>query len=155
MIISLDKYKGSGGEKPTEVLTKTITQNGSQTFNPKTGYVFSKATITTDVHPTEALVATINENGSRHFDGEYNGADITVDVETSTTTNFETGLISTAELIEEARAIDDYTKRKYKNVQVGNYAYKILKYSDLVLPKLNGWNNTGGFPELTYNSETS
>ena len=188
MIISLDKYKatGGGGEKPTEVLTQTITANGSQTFNPQEGYVFSSAEITTDVHPTEALVATINENGSRHFDGEYNGADITtnihptealvatinengsrhfdgeyngaditVDVETSTTTNFETGLISTAELIEEARAIDDYTKRKYKNVQVGNYAYKILKYSDLVLPKLNGWNNTGGFPELTYNSETS
>ena len=88
MIISLDKYKatGGGGEKPTEVLTQTITQNGSQTFNPKTGYVFSKATITTDIHPTEALVATINENGSRHFNGEYNGADITVAVETFTPT---------------------------------------------------------------------
>ena len=81
MIISLDKYKGSGGgEKPTEVLTKTITENGSQTFNPQAGYVFSKATITTDVHPKDALVATINENGSHHFDGEYNGADITTDV---------------------------------------------------------------------------
>ena len=79
MIISLDKYK-SGGEKPTEVLTQTITENGSQTFNPQEGYVFSSAEITTDVHPTEALVATINENGSRHFDGEYNGADITTDV---------------------------------------------------------------------------
>ena len=85
MIISLDKYKAtSGGEKPTEVLTQTITQNGSQTFNPQAGYVFSKATITTDIHPTEALIATINENGSRHFDGEYNGADITVAVETFT-----------------------------------------------------------------------
>ena len=82
MIISLDKYKatGGGGEKPTEVLTQTITENGSQTFNPQEGYVFSSADITTDVHPTEALVATINENGSRHFDGEYNGADITTDV---------------------------------------------------------------------------
>ena len=88
MIISLDKYKatGGGGEKPTEVLTKTITENGSQTFNPKAGYVFSKATITTDVHPTEALIATINENGSRHFDGEYNGAEITVNVATFTPT---------------------------------------------------------------------
>ena len=88
MIISLDKYKGSGGgaEKPTEVLTQTITQNGSQTFNPQEGYVFSSAEITTDIHPTEALVTTINENGSRHFDGEYNGADITVAVETFTPT---------------------------------------------------------------------
>ena len=88
MIISLDKYKakGGGGEKPTEVLTQTITQNGSQTFNPQEGYVFSSAEITTDVHPTEALVATINENGSRHFDGEYNGATITVAVETSAPT---------------------------------------------------------------------
>ena len=84
MIISLDKYKGSGGEKPTEVLTQTITQNGSQTFNPQEGYVFSSAEITTNIHPTETLIATINENGSRHFDGEYNGADITVAVETFT-----------------------------------------------------------------------
>ena len=82
MIISLDKYKatGGGGEKPTEVLTRTITTNGSQTFNPQEGYVFSSAEITTDVHPTEALITTISENGSRHFDGEYNGADITADV---------------------------------------------------------------------------
>ena len=82
MIISLDKYKakGGGGEKPTEVLTQTITENGSQTFNPQEGYVFSKATITTDIHPAETLVTTINENGSRHFDGEYNGADITTDI---------------------------------------------------------------------------
>ena len=80
MIISLAKYKGSGGEKPTEVLTQTITQNGSQTFEPQEGYVFSSAEITTNIHPTEALIATINENGSRHFDGEYNGADITTDV---------------------------------------------------------------------------
>ena len=86
MIISLDKYKatGGGGEKPTEVLTKTITENGSQTFNPQEGYVFSSAEITTDIHPAEALVATINENGSSHFDGEYNGAEITVDVATFT-----------------------------------------------------------------------
>ena len=82
MIISLDKYKATGGgsEKPTEVLTRTITENGSQTFNPQEGYVFSSAEITTDIHPTEALVTTISENGSRHFDGEYNGADITTDV---------------------------------------------------------------------------
>ena len=82
MIISLDKYKatGGGGEKPTEVLTQTITQNGSQTFNPQEGYVFSKATITTDIHPTEAPVATIDKNSTYHFIGEYNGADITTDV---------------------------------------------------------------------------
>ena len=82
MIISLDKYKatGGGGEKPTEVLTQTITANGSQTFNPQEGYVFSSAEITTDVHPTEALVATIDKNSTYHFIGEYNGADITTDV---------------------------------------------------------------------------
>ena len=62
------------------MLTKTITENGSQTFNPKNGYVFSKATITTDIHPTEALVATIDKNSTYHFIGEYNGADITTDI---------------------------------------------------------------------------
>ena len=80
MIISLDKYKGSGGEKPTEVLTKTITDNGLKTFNPQEGYVFSSAEITTDVHPTETLVATIDKNSTYHFGGEYNGADITTDI---------------------------------------------------------------------------
>lgn len=157
MIISLDKYKGSGAEKPTEVLTQTITQNGSQTFDPQEGYVFSSAEITTDVHPSETLVATIDKNGSHSFNGEYNGAEITVDVATSTTTKVETGLISTAELIEEALN-QNTSKSKYSSVpvysQMGN-GYKILKYSDIVLPKLNGWNNTGGFPELTYNSESS
>ena len=82
MIISLDKYKatGGGGEKPTEVLTRTITDNGLKTFNPTEGYVFSSAEITTDVHPTEALVATIDKNSTYHFIGEYNGADITTDI---------------------------------------------------------------------------
>ena len=82
MIISLDKYKatGGGGEKPTEVLTKTITENGSQTFNPQEGYVFSKATITTDVHPTETLVVTLDANDTYYFDGEYNRAEITTDI---------------------------------------------------------------------------
>ena len=80
MIISLDKYKSSGGEKPTEVLTRTITQNGSQTFNPQEGYVFSSAEITTDIHPTEALITTIDTNGSHSFNGEYNGADITTNI---------------------------------------------------------------------------
>ena len=81
MIISLNKYKGSGGgEKPTEVLTQTITENGSQTFNPQEGYVFSSAEITTDVHPTEALVATIDKNSTYHIIGEYNRVEITTDV---------------------------------------------------------------------------
>ena len=86
MIISLDKYKatGGGGEKPTEVLTQTITENGLKTFSPQEGYVFSSAEITTDVHRTEALVATIDKNSTYHFIGEYNGADITVDVPTFT-----------------------------------------------------------------------
>lgn len=75
----------------------------------------------------------------------------------NTTTKVETGLISTAELIEEARN-QNTSKSKYYSVFVQSQfdmGYKILKYSDIVLPKLNGWNNTGGFPELTYNSETS
>ena len=80
MIISLDKYKGSGGEKPTEVLTKTITENGSQTFNPQEGYVFSSAEITTDVHPTDKLVETITSNGIKSFSGEWKDAAITVTI---------------------------------------------------------------------------
>ena len=82
MIISLDKYKatGGGGEKPTEVLTKTITENGSQTFNPQEGYVFSSAEITTDVHPTDKLVETITSNGTTDLSGEWKDASITVSI---------------------------------------------------------------------------
>ena len=81
MIISLNKYKGSGGgEKPTEVLTRTITENGSQTFNPQEGYVFSSAEITTDVHPKDALVATIDKNSTYNIIGEYNRVEITTNV---------------------------------------------------------------------------
>ena len=81
MIISLNKYKGSGGgEKPTEVLTQTITENGSQTFNPQEGYVFSSAEITTDIHPKDALVATIDKNSTYNIIGEYNRVEITTDV---------------------------------------------------------------------------
>ena len=80
MIISLDKYKGSGGEKPTEVLTQTITENGSQTFNPQEGYVFSSAEITTDVHPTDKLVKTITSNGTTDLSGEWKDASITVSI---------------------------------------------------------------------------
>ena len=89
MIISIDKYKKTGGSgggeaKPEQTLNKTITENGSQTFIPSTGYVFSSAKITTDVHPTEKLTATIKDNGVATFGGEYAGAEITVDVETFT-----------------------------------------------------------------------
>ena len=80
MIISLDKYKGSGGENPTEVLTQTITENGSQTFNPQEGYVFSSAEITTDVHPTDKLVKTITSNGTTDLSGEWKDASITVSI---------------------------------------------------------------------------
>ena len=134
MIISLDKYKGSGGEKPTEVLTQTITENGSQTFNPQEGYVFSSAEITTNVHPTEALVATINENGIRHFDGEYNGADITTDIhptETLVTTINENGSHSFAGEYNGATiTVDVATSTPTGNIDINaNGIYDVANYA--------------------------
>ena len=149
MIISIDKYKKTGGggdAKPTEVLKQTITENGSQTFNPKEGYVFSSASITTDIHPTETLITTIKENGSHSFDGEYNGAEITVDVEAPKQLSIEETYIrnvikgnpySTFDNIAEEYIIPKFCKQIDAEI-----------YVDYDIPKMYFNYNSGGWENL-------
>lgn len=65
--------------KPEESLIETITSNGSYSYTPEEGSVFSDVSIAVDVHPTERLVETITSNGSYNYPGEYSGVEISVD----------------------------------------------------------------------------
>ena len=71
--------------KPEDSLVKTITSNGSYSYTPEEGRVFSDADITVDVHPSSSLSETITSNGSYSYPGEYAGAEITVAVPTTVT----------------------------------------------------------------------
>ena len=69
--------------KPEDSLVKTITSNGSYSYTPEEGRVFSDADITVDVHPSDKLVETITSNGTTGLSGEWKDASITVDVHPS------------------------------------------------------------------------
>ena len=66
--------------KPEDSLVETITSNGSYSYTPEEGRVFSDADITVDVHPTESLSRTYTSNGNYDITGEFNGGVVTVDV---------------------------------------------------------------------------
>ena len=69
-------------QKPETELSKTIAENGTHVFTPEEGTVYNKVNITADIHPTEKLKRTYMENNTYVIDGEYNGAEITVNVDT-------------------------------------------------------------------------
>lgn len=73
--------------KPEKELTDSITTNGQHTYTPDEGEVYKSAVITTDIHPTDTLNKTITSNGSFSYPGEWNGAEITVNVPTSSFTD--------------------------------------------------------------------
>lgn len=74
-------------QKPEETLTQTISQNGTTTYNPTSGSVFSSATITVNVpeqKPEETLTQTISANGTTTYTptsgSVFDSAVITVNV---------------------------------------------------------------------------
>ena len=69
-------------QKTETELAKTLTENGAYVFTPDDGTVYNKVSITTDIHPTERLERTYVENNTYIIDGEYNGGEITVNVDT-------------------------------------------------------------------------
>ena len=71
--------------KPEDSLVETITSNGSYSYTPEEGRVFSDVSIAVDVHPTESLSRTYTSNGSYDITGEFNGGVITVAVPTTVT----------------------------------------------------------------------
>ena len=71
---------GSGKEEVS--LTDTVTMNGTHTYIPEENTVYKDVELTVDVHPTERLVQTYTTNGVKTITGEFNGGEITVDVDT-------------------------------------------------------------------------
>lgn len=66
--------------KPEETLERTLTANGTYNLSPTSGYVFSKAVITADIHPSARLEKEIHHNGAYEYVGDYRNASIVVEV---------------------------------------------------------------------------
>ena len=83
------------GLKKEEVsLTDTVTMNGTHSYIPEEDTVYKDVELTVDVHPTERLVETYTTNGTKTITGEFNGGEITVDVDTDTVWGHITGNIT-------------------------------------------------------------
>ena len=83
------------GLKKEEVsLTDTVTMNGTHSYIPEEDTVYKDVELTVDVHPTERLVQTYTTNGVKTITGEFNGGEITVDVDTDTVWGHITGNIT-------------------------------------------------------------
>lgn len=83
---------GSGKEEVS--LTDTLTMNGTHSYIPEEDTVYKDVELTVDVHPTERLVETYTTNGVKTITGEFNGGEITVDVDTDTVWGKITGNIT-------------------------------------------------------------
>ena len=83
---------GSGKEEVS--LTDTLTMNGTHSYIPEEDTVYKDVELTVDVHPTERLVQTYTTNGVKTITGEFNGGEITVDVDTDTVWGKITGNIT-------------------------------------------------------------
>lgn len=83
---------GTGKEEVS--LTDTLTMNGTHSYIPEEDTVYKDVELTVDVHPTERLVQTYTTNGTKTITGEFNGGEITVDVDTDTVWGHITGNIT-------------------------------------------------------------
>ena len=84
--------EGSGKKEVS--LTDTVTMNGTHSYIPEEDTVYKDVELTVDVHPTERLVQTYTTNGTKTITGEFNGGEITVDVDTDTVWGKITGNIT-------------------------------------------------------------
>lgn len=75
-------------------LIDTVTLNGTHTYVPADGTVYKDVELNVDVHPTERFVQTYTTNGVKTITGEFNGGEITVDVDTDTVWGEITGTIT-------------------------------------------------------------
>ena len=84
----------AGAGKEEVSLTDTVTLNGTHTYTPAEDTVYNNVELTVDVHPTERLVQTYTTNGVKSITGEFNGGEITVDVNTDAVWGSITGNIA-------------------------------------------------------------
>ena len=84
----------AGSGKKEVSLTDTLTMNGTHSYIPEEDTVYKDVELTVDVHPTERLVQTYTTNGVKTITGEFNGGEITADVDTDTVWGKITGNIT-------------------------------------------------------------
>ena len=84
----------AGSGKKEVSLTDTLTMNGTHSYIPEEDTVYKDVELTVDVHPTERLTETYTTNGVKTITGEFNGGEITVDVDTNAVWGKITGNIT-------------------------------------------------------------
>ena len=129
------------GLKKEEVsLTDTLTMNGTHTYIPEEDTVYKDVELTVDVHPTERLVQTYTTNGVKTITGEFNGGEITVDVDTDTVWGHITGNIT------DQTDLVDYVTGKDNEIKtwVSEQGY-LTEHQDLTGYATESWVTSQGY----------
>ena len=121
---------GSGKEEVS--LTDTVTLNGTHTYTPAEDTVYNNVELTVDVHPTERLVQTYTTNGVKSITGEFNGGEITVDVDTDTVWGKITGNITDqTDLVDYVTGKDNDIKTWVESIIINKEDKKPIFYIDV------------------------
>ncbi len=121
---------GSGKEEVS--LTDTVTMNGIHTYIPEEDTVYKDVELTVDVHPTERLVQTYTTNGVKTITGEFNGGEITVDVDTDTVWGKITGnIIDQTDLVDYVTGKDNEIKTWVEAIIINKEDKKPVFYIDV------------------------
>ena len=129
---------GTGKEEVS--LTDTLTMNGIHTYIPEGDTVYKDVELTVDVHPTERLVQTYTTNGVKTITGEFNGGEITVDVDTDTVWGHITGNIT------DQTDLVDYVTGKDNDIKtwVSEQGY-LTEHQDLTGYATESWVTNQGY----------
>ena len=121
-------------------LTDTVTMNGIHTYIPEEDTVYKDVELTVDVHPTERLVQTCTTNGVKTITGEFNGGEITVDVDTDTVWGKITGNIT------DQTDLVDYVTGKDNDIKtwVSSQGY-LTEHQDLTGYATESWVESKGY----------
>ena len=121
---------GSGKEEVS--LTDTLTMNGTHTYIPAEDTVYKDVELTVDVHPTERLVQTYTTNGVKSITGEFNGGEITVDVNTDAVWGSITGNITDqTDLVDYVAGKDNEIKTWVEAIIINKEDKKPVFYIDV------------------------
>ena len=130
--------EGSGKKEVS--LTDTVTMNGTHSYIPEEYTVYKDVELTVDVHPTERLVQTYTTNGTKTITGEFNGGEITVDVDTDTVWGKITGNIT------DQTDLVDYVTGKDNDIKtwVSEQGY-LTEHQDLTGYATESWVESKGY----------
>lgn len=137
-ISTIDLAGGEGGGEPAKLQSKSVvlTENKTETIVPDSGFDgLSDVSIETNIHPTEKLIDTLTTNGTHYYGGEYNEAEITVNVPTQDGIDVSKGISFSYSTFttEQFESLNTYNWDK-----ITNCARMFLSCSNItVVPELN------------------